>query len=108
MKYYIVEALYPYAENNQAKKRPVLILTEPRSKYKSVIGAYITSRIFGDLGDTDILAYPDEDNGLAVNSLIRLHKVTLLEPQNLGEVIGELNQGMAIEIQAKLKALFNL
>jgi mRNA interferase MazF len=108
MTYYIVEALYPFSEQNQVKKRPVLVLTEPRSKFKSVIVAFITSRIYEELSDSDLILEPDTDNGLVKKSLVKLHKLAVLEPSSIGEIIGELNDENTKQVKEKLGKLFNL
>lgn len=107
-KYFIVEALFPFTDVNVLKKRPVLVLTQPKSKYNSVIAAFISSKIPSDLLETDLSLKPDELNGLLVNSVIRLHKLTTLEQENLGEIIGKLDIKLSELVQRKIKKLFNL
>jgi mRNA interferase MazF len=109
----ILEASFPFVDKPEHKKRPVLALTEPIGIHKTIVCAFISSKIPENLLDSDFILKQDHpcfiESGLIYSSVIRLHKLASLETEtSITGIIGSLESNLAIEIKTKLKKMFNL
>ena len=85
----------------------MLVLSHAYGKYKSVIAAYITSKIKDKL-ETDVLVNQSGQSGLTVNSVIRLHKLESIVSSSVRGTLGDLPTEKVAEVKRKLRTLFGL
>jgi mRNA interferase MazF len=82
----IVLVPFPFDDFSSTKVRPALCLTSEIGNHKHIIIAFISSKIPDDLIESDYIIRKDSDSwtgsGLAVDSVIRLHKMVTI-PGNL-------------------------
>ena len=109
MKGKIVLVPFPFTDLTAAKLRPALVIYEGE---KDVIVAFISSKIPLELSEADVLIAtenPDfKKTGLKVESVIKLDKVaTVLTDLIVGE-LGELDNGLRVVVNRKLKEIFEL
>lgn len=68
---------FPFDDLISTKVRPAVCLTDPISQYNHVVVAFISSKIFADLLETDIVLESTRRDfaltGLRAPSTIRLH-----------------------------------
>jgi len=105
--YKIFLADFPFTENLSQKSRPVLQLSPPQGRYKTIIAAYITSREVRSL-DGDVVLDKLKGTGLTKKSTIRLFKLTNFESSSLRGEIGVLSKNKVLEVRRKLKKLFQI
>jgi len=109
MKGKIILVPFPYNDLTITKLRPALVIHEGES---DVILAFISSKPPSKLSEADLLLTKEhpsfEKTGLKTDSLIRLDKVvTVLKDLIVGE-IGEFDNALKNEINAKPQRLFRL
>ncbi len=101
---------FPFDDLSSAKLRPALCLTNPISPYHHVVLAFITSRIPGEILDTDIIIDSKKDDfsitGLHVSSTIRLHRLMTVTTSLIQRELGNLSSQMEVEVSKKLHKLF--
>ncbi len=106
----IVLVPFPFDDLSAAKVRPAVCLTEPVGWHRHVILAFITSRIPGDLTDTDIeldANAPDfAMTGLRVSPTLRLHRLMTVTTAVTVRELGVLPPGTLDDVSAKLRRLF--
>ena len=109
MKGKIVLIPFPFTDLTATKLRPALVLYEDD---RDIVLAFISSKIrvgaksTGVLVTTSPAGFPE--SGLKVDSVIRLDKVaTILKDLMVGE-LGELDDDLRAEVNAKLASLFRL
>ncbi|WP_067047785.1 type II toxin-antitoxin system PemK/MazF family toxin [Methanofollis ethanolicus] len=109
MKGKIVLIPFPFTDLTAAKLRPALVLHEGD---RDVVLAFISSKIPARAGRAEIIVTTSHagfsKSGLKVNSVIRLDKIaTVLKDLMVGE-LGELDDDLRDEVNAKLAALFTI
>lgn len=106
----IVLVPFPFDDLSAAKVRPAVCLTEPVGWHRHVILAFITSRIPGDLTDTDIVLDANAPDfamtGLRVSSTLRLHRLMTVTTAVIVRELGVLPPGTLDDVSAKLRRLF--
>ena len=109
MKGKIVLIPFPFTDLTATKLRPALVLYEGD---RDIVLAFISSKIragtepAGVMVTTSYAGFPE--SGLKVDSVIRLDKIaTVLKDLMIGE-LGELDDDLRAEVNAKLAALFRL
>lgn len=110
--YQIVKFVFPYADDfEKGKPRPSLVISPSFGKYKQLILAYITTNINNQL-DTDIYLDSSQSyfgkTGLHVTSLLKLHRLITVTPNQIGQEIGILPKIFITEVRIKLKKIFQL
>ncbi|MBI9037752.1 MAG: type II toxin-antitoxin system PemK/MazF family toxin [Bacteroidales bacterium] len=106
----IVLVPFPFDNFSTSKVRPSLCLTSAIGKHKHVIIAFISSKIPDEPIESDFLIKKNSVNcigtGLAVDSVIRLHKIVTI-PQNLiKRKLGMINADVEKIITKKIHQLF--
>ncbi|PIZ62310.1 hypothetical protein COY17_02675 [Candidatus Saccharibacteria bacterium CG_4_10_14_0_2_um_filter_52_9] len=102
-------AKFPYSEEDGAKFRPVLVVSEPRGEYELVVIAYISSRFPKEFLDTDVIIDNDwQVLGLKTPSVIRLHKLTNLPVDHLPRLLGKLSNSSFTSVKQRLGDIFSL
>lgn len=109
MKGKIVLIPFPFTDLTAAKLRPALVLHEGD---RDVVLAFISSKIPARAGQAEIIVTTSHagfaKSGLKVDSVIRLDKIaTVLKDLMVGE-LGELDDDLRDEVNAKLAALFTI
>jgi len=109
MKGKIVLIPFPFTDLTAAKLRPALVLHEGDF---DVVLAFISSKIPVRAGQAEIIVTMSHarfvKSGLKVDSVIRLDKIaTVLKDLMVGE-LGELDDDLRAEVNAKLATLFRI
>ncbi len=109
--YKIVQVNFPFLDKNIVKSRPCLLLSKPKGKYQLVIIAYMTSSSF-QIEETDVILDAKENyfqsTGLVQTTVIKLHRLEHLSILDIQGVVGEISIKKSLEIEKKLKLLFEL
>ena len=95
---------FPFTDLSGNKTRPALVLAV--DAYDITV-AFITSKIIKqEINDVELIA--SADNGLKVDSVIKLNKIATIETKlALGE-LGSLSDADINEVNSKLKSVFDL
>lgn len=112
MKYKIVLLPFPFDDLSSTKMRPAVCLTDKIPPYSHIVLAFITSRPSTDLSETDLLieaSDPDfAQTGLKLDSTIRLHRLVTVSNKTVRRELGSLSKRHQIEVETKLRKLFEL
>jgi len=109
MKGKIVVLPFPFTDLTSYKRRPALVLHE----YKSdVVVAYISSVMPSNPSPTDVLVPRTcssfKRTGLITDSVIMLNKVATVERSLIIRILGEVDDDLKTEINAKLAECYRL
>lgn len=103
---------FPFDDFSATKVRPALCLTNVISKYDHVIIAFISSKIPDSIEESDIIVKKDTDEwkgtGLAIDSVIRLHKMVTVPKSIIKRRLGYINDFLDKKVQDRIKELFEL
>ncbi|MEI8272651.1 MAG: type II toxin-antitoxin system PemK/MazF family toxin [Paludibacter sp.] len=106
----IVLVPFPFDDFSESKVRPAICLTSEIGEYKHIIIAFITSKIPNDLIESDLIITKSSINsigtGLAVDSVIRLHKIVTIPKSLIKRKLGSINESLQTELNIKLMKLF--
>ena len=106
----IVLVPFPFDDFSESKVRPAICLTSEIGEYHHIIIAFITSKIPDDLIESDLIINKSSINstgtGLAVDSVIRLHKIVTIPKSLIKRKLGSINESLQIELNKKLMKLF--
>lgn len=112
MKYKIVLVPFPFDDLSSQKVRPAVCLTDEVKPFGHVVLAFITSRVFPDPSDTDlVIASTDSDfpqTGLKVSSTVQLHRLMTVSRRIIKRELGELSDNQKVEVDRKLRILFKV
>ena len=112
IKHSIVLVPFPFDNFTESKVRPAICLTSEIGNYQHIIIAFITSKIPDDLLESDVIITKTSINslgtGLAVDSVIRLHKIVTIPKSLIKRKLGTINQSVQNELNGKLMKLFEL
>jgi mRNA interferase MazF len=107
----IVLVPFPFDDFSVLKVRPALCLTSEIGIHEHVINAFISSKIPDDLVDSDLIIQQETEQsagtGLAVDSVIRLHKMVTIPKYLIKRKLGTINKALEVEIIAKIRHLFD-
>lgn len=108
----IVLVPFPFDDFSKLKVRPALCLTSETGLHKHVIIAFISSKVFTDLENSEVLITKDSTTGqkagLIKDSIIKLHKVVSVPRSFIKRKLGVLNKETQEVVNEKLKMLFEL
>lgn len=108
----IVLVLFPFDDARTDKVRPAVCLTNSVGKYHHIVVAFITSRIPGDILQTDIVLNDFESGfpatGLRVQSTIRLHRLMTIPTNVIRRELGILSKDKMKVVSLKLAEFFDL
>lgn len=106
----IVLVPFPFDDFSDSKVRPALCLTSEIGKFNHVIIAFISSKIPDDLIDSDVIIRKQSaesiGTGLAVDSVIRLHKIVTIPKSIIKRKLGGISKSVEADISNKLRRLF--
>jgi mRNA interferase MazF len=110
IKYKIVLVPFPFDDFSDAKLRPAICLTDYVGNFSQVVIAFISSRIPQELLPSDMIIIKGdpgfEQTGLAVSSVIRIHKLATIPKSLIKRELGRLEINQQKEIDVKIKELF--
>jgi len=108
----VVLVPFPFDDLSSTKVRPAVCLTGSIFPYGHVVLAFITSAPLSDILDTDLVLDPGEPGGgatgLRVASVLRLHRMMTVSATLIRRELGHLSPEMGREVDARLRALFDL
>jgi len=109
MKGKIVLVPFPFTDLTAAKLRPALVIYEGE---RDVVLIFISSKLPINSSDVDIILRKNhrgfKKSGLKLDSVIKLDKIsTVLKDLIMGE-LGELDDEWKIEVNKKLRTIFEL
>jgi mRNA interferase MazF len=91
--------------------RQALCFTNKIGKYEHVIIAFISSKITGEVLDSDIIVRKNSkewgDTGLVIDSFIRLHKMVTIRGYLIQRKLGVVNSSLHVQVSKKIQGLFN-
>ena len=100
----IVLITFPFTSLSGSKLRPAIVLTETNL---DITICFITSQInWQEL--TDIVLFPNDQNGIKKQSLVRTSKIATIDKTLAKGLIGRLSTSEITELNIKLKMLFEL
>jgi mRNA interferase MazF len=107
----IVLVPFPFDDFSLSKVRPELCLTAEIGRFRHVIIAFISSRVPDDLHESDLVIRKDSpewtNTGLAVDSVIRLHKLVTIPGDLIKRRPGTINPSVQQEVRKRLFQLFD-
>lgn len=112
LKHKVVLVPFPFDDLSTNKVRPAVCLTNPIGPHSHLILAFITSRIPESPLDTDLVI--DSSNadfdatGLRVSSTLQLHRLMTATRTLLRRELGALSPTMQVQVNDRLRKLFDL
>ncbi len=100
----IVLITFPFTNLSGSKLRPAIILA---SSNLDLTVCFITTQL-GWQETTDVLLFPNNENRLKMNSLIRTSKIATLDKLLAQGLLGKLTKQEQQDLDDKLKILFQL
>lgn len=90
----IVLLRFPQADLQDGKLRPALVLAVAPGRHDDILLSLITSRVYQAIPNFDEIIQPSDDDfsasGLKVASVIRLARLTSIEPALIAARLGEI------------------
>lgn len=104
----IVLIEFPYDDFSYMKVRPALCLTDPVGPYNFIVTSFITSNIYADVLDTDILLKDEYLHyGLQKPSKIQLHRLFSVTRNDVLREVGAVSPELLSSARVKLECLFH-
>ncbi len=100
----IVLITFPFTNLSGSKLRPAIVLTETNL---DITVCFITSQINWQ-EQTDIVLFPNDQNGIKKQSLVRTSKIATIDKALAQGLLGKLSANEITELNNKLKILFQL
>lgn len=108
----IVLVPFPFDDFSVLKVRPAICLTSEIGQFEHVVIAFISSNLKTRIENSDILLYKNkklaEGTGLAVDSVIKMHRLVTIPKRLIKRKLGEANFELKQNIQLRLKSLFEI
>ena len=108
----IVLVPFPFDDFISSKVRPALCLSNPISKYRHVVIAFISSQMPDEIVDTDIVVRKGTANfagtGLLVDSVVRVHKLVTIPKSLIKRELGSINADLQKEVLLCIDKVFKL
>ena len=100
----IILVTFPFTDLTGSKLRPAVILCSSELDFTA---CFITTQTDWQ-EKTDVMLYPNQDNGLRKQSLIRTSKIATMDKQLAKGRLGTLNQNELKDLNNKLRKLLQL
>ena len=100
----IVLIIFPFTDLSGSKLRPALVLADTNL---DLTVCFITTQTQWQ-EPTDVLLIPNANNGLRIQSLIRISKIATLDKALAKGLLGKLSLTEMADLNNKLKMLFQL
>ena len=108
MRFKIVLVPFPFDDFTRTKVRPAVCLTDITGVHEHLIVAFITSQQPDEKLASDIELPATINNGLKVNSFLRLHKMATMPLSLITNELGEISIEKQSQVINALKVLFKL
>ena len=106
----IVLVAFPFDDFTNIKVRPALCLSNTIGRYEHVVIAFISSQMPEELLETDVVIKKEHPEfattGLAVDSVIRIHKLVTIPKNLIKRELGTINTFLQNEVQQWIDRLF--
>lgn len=93
---------FPFAELNNKKVRPAVVITETADKYKDIVVAAISSVVPSKLSKREILLKPDKINNLRADSILKADRIVTLKREDKITDLGSLSPVKLFEFKTIL------
>lgn len=103
----IVLVPFPFTDLSSEKLRPALIVSDENVMKKDVIVAFISSKM-DKLGKCDLGLKKQNDNGLKVDSVVRLNKLATLSKSIILGSLGEISASDLEAVDQRVKMALGL
>lgn len=107
----VVLVPFPFSDMHIIKVRPALCLTNEIGDHQHIVIAFISSKIPEPILESDFVirknSFEGNDTGLAVDSVMRLHKLTSIPKKFISRKLGRINDDTSRLIKSKLKTMFH-
>lgn len=100
----IVLISFPFTNLGGSKLRPAVVLTETNF---DITVCFVTSQLSW-IEQTDIILFPNSENGIKKQSLIRTSKIATIDKTLAQGLLGKLSEAEIIELNQMLKIIFKL
>ncbi len=100
----VILIIFPFTDLSGKKLRPAMVLAETQD---DVTVIFITTKLKWK-EDTDVLIIPEYDNGLKMESLLRVSKIATLDKSLVQGRLGFANAAILNEVDAKLVSYLKL
>ena len=111
IKHSVVLVPFPFDDLSSSKVRPALCLTSEIGKFRHIVIAFISSRTPEEWLPSDLLIKKGsqawQGSGLAVDSVVRLHKLVTIPRSLIKRRLGQMNEAALPQIREKLSGLFD-
>ncbi|MCA1761031.1 MAG: type II toxin-antitoxin system PemK/MazF family toxin [Bacteroidales bacterium] len=101
---------FPFDDFSLIKVRPALCLTTEIGEHKHVVIAFISSKIPNKILESDLVLEKNsklfQETGLAVESVIRLHKLVTIPKSLIKRKLGRIDIQTEKEVKEKIIKLF--
>lgn len=95
---------FPFTNLSGSKLRPAIVLNETNL---DITVCFITSQINWQ-EQTDIVLFPNNQNGIKKQSLVRTSKIATIDKTFAQGLLGRLSENEITELNSKLKIIFQL
>ncbi|GAB4240243.1 MAG: hypothetical protein Tsb0034_16640 [Ekhidna sp.] len=96
---------FPFADLDVQKVRPSVVIHRTKKHNDIILGA-ISSVVPKSLGDYEIFIKPNPNNGLRVESIIRVERIVTLREERVIEKIGSLSDTQLNLLLKTLRDIF--
>ncbi|OFW02481.1 MAG: PemK-like protein [Acidobacteria bacterium RIFCSPLOWO2_02_FULL_68_18] len=108
----VVLVPFPFDDLETHKARPAICLTEPLTRHRHIVLAFVTSRQPDELLDTDVVLDPQDaefaQTGLQARSTIRTHRLLTVASSVIKREIGVLSPIMESRVGDAIARLFRI
>ncbi len=90
---------FPYAEMNNIKLRPAVVITETADTYKDIVVSAISSIVPNKLTERELIIKPNKFNKLRVVSVIKVDRIVTLKKNDKIADLGRLDEQELMEFK---------
>jgi mRNA interferase MazF len=83
---------FPFAEFNQKKVRPAVVITETADKYKDVVVSAISSVVPSKTSPREFIVFPGGTNRLRVKSVVKSDRIVTVKREDIIAELGRLEE----------------
>jgi mRNA interferase MazF len=108
----VVLVPFPFDDLETQKARPAICLTDPLTRHRHVVLAFVTSREPDELLDSDVVLDPGDPDfaqtGLQVRSTIRTHRLLTVASSVIKRELGFLSASVQSRVTNSVARLFQI
>ena len=83
---------FPFAEFNQKKVRPAVVIAETADKYKDVVVSAISSVVPSKTSLREFIVFPGGSNRLRVKSVVKADRIVTVKREDIIAELGRLTE----------------